>query len=64
MSSNKGSFDHYSIVAGIKQIAEQQHPFRVKKFIEIDEYMLTDTKIIVENLRTTTTSKHQPDLPF
>ncbi|MCP9265164.1 Guanylate cyclase [Dirofilaria immitis] len=45
VSSNERSFDHYSIVAGIEQIVEQQHPFHVEKYIEIDEYMLKTRKL-------------------
>ncbi|VDO27833.1 unnamed protein product [Onchocerca flexuosa] len=52
VSSNERSFDHYSIVAGIEQIVEQQHLFRVEKHIEIDEYMLETKKITARNLRT------------
>ncbi|EFO12700.2 hypothetical protein LOAG_15833, partial [Loa loa] len=53
VSSSNGGFDHYSIIGGIEQIAEQQQPFRIEKFIEIDEYMVKMKKITVENLRTT-----------
>ncbi|KAM3727733.1 Receptor-type guanylate cyclase gcy-10 [Dirofilaria immitis] len=52
VSSNERSFDHYSIVAGIEQIVEQQHPFHVEKYIEIDEYMLKTRKVTARNLRT------------
>ncbi|VDM91327.1 unnamed protein product [Onchocerca ochengi] len=52
VSSNERSFDHYSIVAGIEQIAEQQQLFRVEKHIKIDEHVLKTKKITTRNLRT------------
>uniref|UniRef100_A0A1I8ELQ4 guanylate cyclase n=1 Tax=Wuchereria bancrofti TaxID=6293 RepID=A0A1I8ELQ4_WUCBA len=56
VSSTESSFDHYSIVAGIEQTAKQQRSFRIDKFIEINEYMLRENKIIAEKLRTTTST--------
>uniref|UniRef100_A0A0R3S5B4 guanylate cyclase n=1 Tax=Elaeophora elaphi TaxID=1147741 RepID=A0A0R3S5B4_9BILA len=53
VSSGESGFDHYSIVAGIEQVAVEQHPFRVEKFIEIDEQMLVGKKVTAEDLRTT-----------
>ncbi|VIO89452.1 Adenylate and Guanylate cyclase catalytic domain containing protein [Brugia malayi] len=56
VSSTESSFDHYSIVAGIEQTAKQQRSFSIEKFIEIDENVLRENKIIAEELRTATST--------